>query len=387
MQQSRILLVDDDPLVRSAHARLLERRGHAVQTAESADEALGLLAAGQDIDAILTDLMMPGTDGISFIKRVRERNLDVPLIIVTGQPSLETAITALEYGAFRYLIKPVDLHVLSEAVRSAGAMHTLAKLKRRALEVCELEGWQLGDRASLELYFERALSALWIAYQPIVAWEPREVFGYEALVRSAEPTLSTPGLLLDAAERLGRLHDLGRRIRQLVALNIAQAPEAAQIFVNLHRADLLDGELYSASAPLTAYASRVVLELTERSSLDKIPDVRSRIGQLRQLGFRIAVDDLGAGYAGLASFSQIEPELVKLDMSLIRGIEDSLHKRSIVASMIAVCTRELDTHVVCEGVETSVERDVLLELGGGLLQGYLFGRPDRGFQAAELSAH
>ena len=121
MQQCKVLLVDDDPAVRSAHARLLERYGHAVQTARSAEEALGFVDTSHNIDAILTDLMMPGIDGISFIKRVRAKNLDVPLIVVTGQPSLETAITAMEYGAFRYMLKPVDFKLLTEAIRSAAA--------------------------------------------------------------------------------------------------------------------------------------------------------------------------------------------------------------------------------------------------------------------------
>ena len=118
----------------------------------------------------------------------------------------------------------------------------------------------------------------------------------------------------------------------------------------------------------------------ERASLDRVGDVRSRIGQLRELGFRIAVDDLGAGYAGLSSFSQLEPDIAKLDMSLVRGIDQSPRKGSIVRSMITVCTKELHTKLVCEGVETVAERDALLDLGADLLQGYLFGRPDREFR-------
>jgi EAL domain-containing protein (putative c-di-GMP-specific phosphodiesterase class I) len=130
----------------------------------------------------------------------------------------------------------------------------------------------------------------------------------------------------------------------------------------------------------------VVLEITERTSLARISDVRECVARLRKLGFRIAVDDLGAGYAGLSSFSQLEPDVAKLDMSLVRGIDVSSRKASIVRSMLTVCQRELGTYVVCEGVETESERDTLTSLGADLLQGYLFAKPQRLFRGKSVFA-
>ena len=143
--------------------------------------------------------------------------------------------------------------------------------------------------------------------------------------------------------------------------------------------DLTHESLYASDAPLSAFASRVVLEVTERSSLQRIEDLRARIARLRSLGFQIAVDDLGAGYAGLSSFSQLEPDIVKLDMSLVRDIDGSSSKTSLVRSMVQVCTQELGMRVVCEGVETAGERDTLERLGANLLQGYLFAKPNTAF--------
>ena len=88
----------------------------------------------------------------------------------------------------------------------------------------------------------------------------------------------------------------------------------------------------------------------------------------------VAVDDLGAGYAGLASFAQLEPEIVKLDISLVRGVHSSLVKRRLVSSMVTLC-QELGSLVVAEGIETEAERDVLVDLGCDLLQGFRFARP------------
>jgi EAL domain-containing protein (putative c-di-GMP-specific phosphodiesterase class I) len=150
--------------------------------------------------------------------------------------------------------------------------------------------------------------------------------------------------------------------------------------VNLHSADLNDEDLYSADAPLSKIATRVVLEVTERASLYGVKNVVACIARLKVLGFQIAIDDLGAGYAGLTSFTQLEPRIAKLDMSLVRGVDADSRRQSIIRSMIRLCD-ELGMLVVAEGVETAAERDMLAKLGCDLLQGYLFARPERGFKA------
>jgi EAL domain-containing protein (putative c-di-GMP-specific phosphodiesterase class I) len=222
---------------------------------------------------------------------------------------------------------------------------------------------------------------MWMAFQPIVEWGDRRIFGYEALLRSDEPLMKNPADILDAAERLGRLHELGRAVRGLVAAAAPNAPEGAKLFVNLHSADLNDEELYSADSPLSKIATRVVLEVTERASLYGVKNVAASVARLKALGFKIAIDDLGAGYAGLTSFTQLEPEVAKLDMSLVRGVDTDLRRRSIVQSMKRLCD-DLRMMVIAEGVETAAERDTLASLGCGLLQGYLFARPERGFESA-----
>ncbi len=130
---------------------------------------------------------MPGTDGITMLREVRRYNLDVPVILITGNPSLMTAMSAVQYGGFRYLVKPVPPPDLVKAVHDAIKLHRLARLKREALTLLSYHREQLGDRASLEVHFTLALEKLWIAFQPIaVRWQNRELLGYEALVRSAD---------------------------------------------------------------------------------------------------------------------------------------------------------------------------------------------------------
>ena len=172
---------------------------------------------------------------------------------------------------------------------------------------------------------------------------------------------------------------MSRAIRAAVARAVSDAPREALFFVNIEASDLTDPELYDAYAPLTRFASSVVLEITERSSLHDIKGLRARIEALRDLGYRIALDDVGAGHAGLVAFTLLEPDFIKLDKALVQGIHRSERKQRIVQTMIRLCGADLGMRVIAEGVETQEESDVLVSFGCELLQGFFFGRPARGF--------
>jgi EAL domain-containing protein (putative c-di-GMP-specific phosphodiesterase class I)/CheY-like chemotaxis protein len=377
-RRGRILVVDDDESFLRVMARSLLAAGYEVSTATDGMRALDLLAEAQ-FDTIISDIDMPRMNGIQFLKNVRQRDADVPVVLITGNPDLGSAVEAVAHGALQYLIKPVDTEELRKVVARAVGLSQMAKLKRDAFALASDRNF-LGasDHLALGATFERALETLWMAYQPIVRAADRSLFGYEALLRSEEKALPHPGAILDAAERLGRLDDLGRSTRAAACAPLAQAPPGCVLFVNLHARDLMDDLLVSPKSPLSAVANRVVLEITERASLERVKDVRVKIAELRRMGFRIAIDDLGAGYAGLTSFATLEPEFVKLDMSLVRDIDHNHTKATVVRSMVSVC-KELSMMVVAEGVETPQECDLLVALGCDFLQGYLLAKPGRAF--------
>jgi EAL domain-containing protein (putative c-di-GMP-specific phosphodiesterase class I) len=245
-------------------------------------------------------------------------------------------------------------------------------------EHAESREWRV-ERSGLEDRFGKALAGLWIAFQPIVAWGDRRTYGYEALLRTTEMTMKSPLAFFEAAERLGRERELSRAIRARAATVLPS--DGARLFVNLHASDLSDEELYAADSPLTRIADRVVLEITERMSLDHVDDLDAKISRLRGLGYKVAVDDLGAGYAGLSSFAQLEPDVAKIDMSLIRDVNVKPRKQSIVRSLQRLCV-ELGIELVAEGVETREERDTLIGLGCDLFQGYLLAKPGPAFPQA-----
>jgi len=373
-RRAAILAVDDEPAILNLLTRVLEPAFDVVKCTGGA-EAVAHVAQG-GFAAVISDVNMPGMTGLELLRAIREHDADLPVLLVTGAPSWEGAAEAIEYGVFRYLPKPFDLDSLRETVMQATQLYRLARLKREALSIGGIAG--PSDRAGLEASFERALASFGMAFQPIVSLSSKTVFGYEALLRSAEPSLPSPGDVLDAAERLGATRKLGRAVRAFAAHRRGQMHEDWLLFVNLHPSDLLDPELTDPKSPLMAAADHVVLEITERAPLSGLENVRERVRDLRAVGFRIAVDDLGAGYAGLTSFATLDPDIVKLDMNLVRGIEGSAVKRKLVGSVASLC-REMEMLLIAEGVETVAERNVLSDLGCDLFQGFLFARPASAF--------
>ena len=139
------------------------------------------------------------------------------MVLVTGGPSLSTAIEAMHEGAHRYLMKPVAPDELVETVTRAALLFDLARVKREALALQGLWNLPIDERVQLDAAFTRALGALYMVYQPIVSMATRTTIGFEALVRTREPQMQSPGILFDTATLLARESELSRAIYASVA--------------------------------------------------------------------------------------------------------------------------------------------------------------------------
>jgi len=364
----RVLVVDDDPHVLRACTRMLEYEGWLVVAVEHGRAgAQAIRDSGEPFDVVLADVNMPELDGFGLIEEVRRQDDELPVLLMTGDPSLDGAVRAIDSGAVSYLAKPFEQDTLAGAVARAARRHGVARMRRRAASV---------HPAPVDLeVFRRALARSWLAFQPIVDFSARSIYAYEALIRTDEDSLRRPDVLISLAERLDRVHELGRTVRAHVARAAARIPAEALLFVNVHGLELADEQLFAADDPFAQLAPRIVLEITERIGLDPAIGPTS-VAMLRRLGFRIAVDDLGAGYAALGALASLEPEVVKLDISLIHELEHSATKRRVVGA-IATLVRELGGAVIAEGVETAAERDAVLDAGIDLMQGFLFAHPSR----------
>ena len=359
-------------------ARLLVAEGWAVDEAGDGKAAISKVAAGTaTLDCVVSDVNMPELDGFGLVAAIRAHDDDLPVLLMTGDPSLDGAVKAIDSGAVSYISKPFDHDGLTAAVARAARRHGVARMRRRADSYQRTVTGASDDQGELAARFDRALDRAWMAFQPIVDVVHHRIFAYEALLRTDEDSLRRTDHFIAAAERLDRVHELGRHVRTLVAAEIHSAPADVKLFVNVHGLELADELLFSPTCPLVPHAERVVLEITERTGLDPAAGP-ARVEMLRKQGYQIAVDDLGAGYAALGALASLEPEIVKLDMGLVRDLERHPTKRRVVAAIATLC-RELGSKVVAEGVETEAEARAVVESGVELVQGYLFARPERGF--------
>ncbi|NYJ06705.1 sensor domain-containing phosphodiesterase [Petropleomorpha daqingensis] len=234
-----------------------------------------------------------------------------------------------------------------------------------------------GEPARTSAAIVRVLAddALRTAFQPIVSLADGRVLGAEALSRfaMADDGRTAEDWFTDAA-RVGlgvdlEIHAALHALRQATTL-----PEDTYVSVNLSPETLLwpglPDALRSASIPL----SRIVVELTEHSAVEDYDALDRALQPLRRAGLRIAVDDAGAGHATFRHILRLAPDLIKLDRSLISGIDGDPARRVLAGAVVALA-REMRGVVVAEGIERTTELAVLMGLGVQAGQGYLFGRP------------
>ena len=221
--------------------------------------------------------------------------------------------------------------------------------------------------------------AFTMAFQPIVDLRTRSVFGYEALVRG--PAGQGAASVLEQVTPENRYaFDQKCRVKAIELATALDLPgRGGLLSINFMPNAVYDPSacirLTLATARRTGFPlDRLLFEFTEGEPVEH--DHLGRIiATYKSLGLRTAIDDFGAGYSGLTLLAKFQPDVVKLDMELVRGIDFDRVKRVLVGGMVGVC-REIGVQVLAEGIETEGERNTLLDLGVWLQQGYLHGRPE-----------
>jgi EAL domain-containing protein (putative c-di-GMP-specific phosphodiesterase class I) len=364
---STVLVVDDEPEVCAAVADTLHRRGLTVLTASGAADALQILAR-EAVHVVVSDERMPLMGGTAFLGEVRRRHPRVVRMVLSGSADPQAISKAVnDAGVFRYLLKPCTPADMVLAVEQALAAHAAQQIHPDDED---------GDRAGVSV--DETLAHLRLALQPIYTSCDGALFAHEALLRVPDSLCAGPEALLRAARHEGRVWDVDRAVRACIAGRVPYRPEGTALFVNLHPQSLLDPQLYSRRDPLAPHARHVVFELTERASLTGVDDMTGRLARLREMGYRVAIDDMGAGYSGLNALTAVLPDFVKFDRELIRLMHAVPAKRKIVGSMVTVC-RELGIRTVAEGIERREEWEAVRDLGCNCMQGYLLGRPGDSF--------
>jgi len=237
---------------------------------------------------------------------------------------------------------------------------------------------EIQQSQTLEQILEQGL--LTPLFQPIVSLKHNKIYGYEALIRGpSDSCLHSPINLFDAASRIGRLAELDLLCRETAIKRFGQLNLPHKLFVNTIPAALLNPEyqhgltlsfLEKAGIP----ASQIVIELTEQYPIDDYSLMREATEHYRKMGFSIAIDDLGAGYSGLRTWSELKPDFVKLDRHFMQNIHEDEQKKHFVQSMIDIA-KSVNCQVVGEGIEVRAEYITANEVELDFVQGYYFARP------------
>ena len=365
-----VLIVDDEPAVSQLLTILLGSHGYSTKVACTGRQALETISP--DIDLVLLDMVLPDSEGIKICQQFKSNSLtrDIPIIIISGNQNKSDRIESLYLGAEDYLTKPFEAEELFARMDVVFRRHHVRSSDESFLQhqetICELR--RIIDHESIDVLF-----------QPIYFLKPMRLLGFEMLSRpQTSSTMASPEIFFKNALKYGVYHDvemIGWRKAVKMAADVFDGRQ--KLFLNCDPY-LVESEKFKNVKDLFynfgMSSNEVFLEITERSAVVAFDVFYERLRECRQDGFKIAVDDLGAGYSSLESIIELRPEAVKLDRHIVNGVSRDSYKSSIVKLFVSFC-RENSIICVAEGIETREDFDKLIELGVDAGQGYYLCRP------------
>ena len=249
--------------------------------------------------------------------------------------------------------------LIYRGIREAANASRSIEQRERARKVADLRS-SLRDRG------------VYVDYHPIVYADTEDIFGYEALARGVMRSLRSPEVMFEVAQEADLIWELSRlcRSRALEGLTSRLKP-GESLFINVDPHDFADPTFAELEVD---DPTRVVIEITERTAIKDYPKFKERLSSFRKAGFRFAVDDAGSGYAGLGSIANLEPDFIKLDISLINAIDTNFIKQNLVETMVKFAT-DHGAMVIAEGVERAEEFRTVRDLGVHLVQGFYLHKP------------
>jgi EAL domain-containing protein (putative c-di-GMP-specific phosphodiesterase class I)/CheY-like chemotaxis protein len=378
-----VLIVDDDEANVALFRALLVKEGmHRIAAETDSRRVAGRLAT-IDPDLVLLDLHMPYLDGHAVLEQILRfaAGTYLPVLVLTADTGAQGRDRALSHGARDFLTKPLDIVEL--ALRVANLLETRQLYAAIRSTVHDLPHEPQAVEAQLprmrdlveSVLRERSITPV---YQRVVELSTLTTVGYEALARF--PTLHQrgPSGWFSDAFAVGR--GVEREWLAVVqALPFLDEYVDGCLALNMSPATVL--QLPESSFCDVSQGSRIVIELTEHVPVEDYSALRRALRGLRDQGMRLAADDVGAGYAGFRHLVALEPDIIKLDISLVGGIDRSRGQRALTSALVAFAG-DVGAVIIAEGVETVAELDTLRDLGVPWAQGYQLGRPEPHVRAA-----
>ncbi len=377
----RVLVADDDPAVRAAIAEVIVAAGGmiVVATAGTADEAI-LAAVRESPDVVVLDVKMPGGGGSRAAREIAVRAPGAKVVALSAHNDRDSVAAMLRAGALGYIVKGAPIQEIIDTVQRAA--RGLASLSgdiaaRVASDLEEQHGAQERRTEEHEIRLIEVQSALLPGairpvFQPIVHLGTGRAVGFEALSRFELEPRRTPDKWFDAAGEVGLLEELEFAALRPAVARFADLPGGAYLSLNLSPKSVLSDRLPMALAGIPP--KRLVLEVTEHAEVADYDALRTALAGIRQRGAGLAVDDAGAGFASLRHILQLEPSVIKIDISITRDVDTNRARRALASALVSF-GNEMGIALVAEGIETASELDTLRVLGVHYGQGYFLGRP------------
>jgi EAL domain-containing protein (putative c-di-GMP-specific phosphodiesterase class I) len=284
---------------------------------------------------------------------------------------------------YPYLRGPLSLPVgLAVEIRNPqfGTATQLRRLVHEARESCRHDA-ETTRRAHRQELLETILDGrIYSVYEPIVEVASRTVFGYESLARGPERSrFHSPIALFGAAERHGLVFELDCACRESGLRGAVDFPSGTKLFLNIrpttiHDPNFREDRLIETLEKRRLAPRDVVFEISEQESIRSFGAFREMMDQYRRLGFQFALDDTGSGYAGLEELVEIEPDYIKIDRSMVSGVDQDPARQDVLAAVLQLADK-MGAQVIGEGLDTLEELEMLGRLGIRFGQGWLFGHP------------
>jgi EAL domain-containing protein (putative c-di-GMP-specific phosphodiesterase class I)/FixJ family two-component response regulator len=380
---ARVMAIDDNVANIALLRALLERAGlHHLATFTDPREAVALLSQFEP-DLVLLDLHMPHLDGFDVLDQVVRyaAGAYLPVLVLSADSTKEAIHRALELGANDFLTKPYDAIEVTLRVRNLLETRQLYETVRghnrqlhdqldvyHALERSEHDNWR-DERERIEAIINDHTMSM--VFQPIFDLAEGQFVGVEALARFPDTSLGPDRWFARAASvGLGPALETAA-IRE--ALKVAAVlPESAFVALNVSPGAMLSTSFQELCSD--EFCRRVVLELTEHVPVEDYDAVALALAAFRAKGMKLAADDTGAGYAGFRHLLSLDPDIIKLDISLIRDIHLDPARRALATSLVSFAA-DTDRTLVAEGIESAEELDTVRELSVRWGQGYHLARP------------
>ncbi len=382
MGRIRLMLADDEEPLLEAMSELVstDRYIDVVGTARDANEAIDM-AELHEPDVALLDVRMPGGGGSRAAREIRRRSPETRIVALSASTDPRTVASMVRAGAVGYVGKdqPADevLRAIHRSVdgRSSIVVDRLGEVAERLAEHQASQVVRVAERARVSTdRIEEAIhgDVLQTVFQPIMDLDDGRVRGVEALARFITRPRRSPETWFVEAANHGLLTQLELAAATKAFDHLDRIPEGVYLSVNVSPETLRDPRLMQLLQGVPA--RRVVLELTERSPIVDYDEARASLAEVREIGCRLAVDDVGSGFSGLGHVVELSPDLLKFDRSLVSGVDSDATKEALIARLTSFAA-EVGMETVAEGIETAAELESLRELGVETGQGFLLGRP------------